>query len=108
MFLDKEEEVVYYDPCESPEELGALDGVPGLPGDRAVQVSELSRRYQRLESQRGGLCARRARLRNRQVGGLPALFPSPARTTPMENKVLKILVSFNTNIERQAFYQYGD
>ncbi|XP_030892473.1 WASP homolog-associated protein with actin, membranes and microtubules [Leptonychotes weddellii] len=66
LIKDKEEEVVYYDPCESPEELGALDGVPGLPGDRAVQVRELSQQYQRLESQRGGLCARRARLRNRQ------------------------------------------
>ncbi|XP_004398313.1 PREDICTED: WASP homolog-associated protein with actin, membranes and microtubules [Odobenus rosmarus divergens] len=66
LIKDKEEEVVYYDPCESPEELGALDGVPALPGDRGVQVRELSRQYQRLESQRGRVCARRARLRNRQ------------------------------------------
>ena len=68
MFPDKEEEVVYYDPCESPEELGALDGVTGLPGDQSTEVEELSRQRERLESQRGRICARRACLRNRQVG----------------------------------------
>uniref|UniRef100_A0A452TZK4 WASP homolog associated with actin, golgi membranes and microtubules n=1 Tax=Ursus maritimus TaxID=29073 RepID=A0A452TZK4_URSMA len=66
LIKDKEEEVVYYDPCESPEELGALDGVTGLPGDRSVEVRRLSRQCQRLESQRGRICARRACLRNRQ------------------------------------------
>ncbi|XP_032692793.1 WASP homolog-associated protein with actin, membranes and microtubules [Lontra canadensis] len=66
LIKDKEEEVVYYDPCESPEELGALAGVAGLPGDRSAEVKELRRQCGRLESQRGRICARRARLRNRQ------------------------------------------
>uniref|UniRef100_A0A8C7BF33 WASP homolog associated with actin, golgi membranes and microtubules n=1 Tax=Neovison vison TaxID=452646 RepID=A0A8C7BF33_NEOVI len=66
LIKDKEEEVVYYDPCESPEELGALAGAAGLPGDPSAEVKELSRQCGRLESQRGRICARRARLRNRQ------------------------------------------
>ncbi|XP_025292663.2 WASP homolog-associated protein with actin, membranes and microtubules isoform X1 [Canis lupus familiaris] len=66
LIKDKEDEVVYYDPCESPEELGALDCVTGLPNDKSVEVRELSRQRQRLETQRGTICARRACLRNRK------------------------------------------
>ncbi|CAK7295567.1 WASP homolog-associated protein with actin, membranes and microtubules [Vulpes lagopus] len=66
LIKDKEDEVVYYDPCESPEELGALDCVTGLPSDKSVEVQELSRQRQRLETQRGTICARRACLRNRK------------------------------------------
>lgn len=107
MFLDKEEEVVYYDPCESPEELGALDGVTGLPGDRSVEVRRLSRQCQRLESQRGRICARRACLRNRQVGvpGRLLSCPSPSRDSSCGKlEVLKGRLSTNTVINFLSVY----
>ena len=108
MFLDKEEEVVYYDPCESPEELGNLDGVTGLPGDQSVEVRRLSRQCQRLESQRGRICARRACLRNRQVGvlgGGQLSFPSPSRDSSYGKlEVLKGRLSTNTVINFLCVY----
>ncbi|KAB1257225.1 WASP homolog-associated protein with actin; membranes and microtubules [Camelus dromedarius] len=66
MKVYKQDEVVYYDPCESPEELKAVDHVLGLQDDKSLEVKELSRRCQQLESKRGRICARRAYLRNRK------------------------------------------
>lgn len=66
LIKDKQDEVVYYDPCESPEELKAVDHVLGLQDDKSLEVKELSRRCQQLESKRGRICARRAYLRNRK------------------------------------------
>ena len=68
MLLDKQDEVIYYDPCESPEELMVMDGVMGLQEGKQLEVGVLSRQCQQLESKRGSICARRARLRNRKVG----------------------------------------
>lgn len=65
MFPDKQDEVVYYDPCENLEELRVLDRVTGLQDDVHPEVRELSRQRQQLESRRGWICTRRARLRNR-------------------------------------------
>ncbi|XP_039072445.1 WASP homolog-associated protein with actin, membranes and microtubules [Hyaena hyaena] len=66
LIRDKEGEVVYYDPCESPEELEAVGAVMGLRGDEALEMEELRRQCRRLESKRGRICVRRACLRNRQ------------------------------------------
>lgn len=77
MFLDKQDEVVYYDPCESPEELKVIDRVTGLQDDRNLEVKELSQRCQQLESKRGRICARRAHLRNRKVGAQGSLLSVP-------------------------------
>ena len=74
MFLDKQDEVIYYDPCENPEELKVMDRVMGLQDDKNLEVKELSRQCQQLESKRGRICARRARLRNRKVGVPRAAF----------------------------------
>ena len=68
MLLDKQDEVIYYDPCESPEELMVMDGVMGLQEGKQLEVGLLSRQCQQLESKRGSICARRACLRNRKVG----------------------------------------
>lgn len=62
MLLDKQDEVIYYDPCESPEELMVMDGVMGLQEGKQLEVGVLSRQCQQLESKRGSICARRARL----------------------------------------------
>lgn len=67
MLLDKQDEVVYYDPCESPEELKVTDRAVGLQDDENLGVKELSRQCRHLESKRGRICARRAFLRNREV-----------------------------------------
>lgn len=66
MFPDKQDEVVYYDPCENVEELKVMDRVTGLQDDRNSEVQALSRQRQQLESRRGWICARRACLRNRK------------------------------------------
>lgn len=65
--LEKQDEVVYYDPCESPEELQSLAHSPELhPGENG-ELRALRQQCQRLEAQRGRISARRARLRNRKV-----------------------------------------
>ncbi|MBW03496.1 WAS protein homolog associated with actin, golgi membranes and microtubules, partial [Eschrichtius robustus] len=66
LIKDKQDEVIYYDPCENPEELKVMDRVMGLQDDKNLEVKELSRQCQQLESKRGRICARRARLRNRK------------------------------------------
>ncbi|KAF6079954.1 WASP-like protein associated with actin, golgi membranes and microtubules [Phyllostomus discolor] len=66
LIKDKQDEVVYYDPCESPEELKAADRVPGLPDGAHAETRELRRRRERLEQKRGRICARRAHLRSRK------------------------------------------
>ncbi|KAI5237242.1 WASP homolog-associated protein with actin, membranes and microtubules [Manis pentadactyla] len=65
LIKDKQDEVVYYDPCESPEELKVIDCAVGLQ-DESLGVKELSRQCRHLESKRGRICARRAFLRNRE------------------------------------------
>ncbi|XP_008565815.1 PREDICTED: WASP homolog-associated protein with actin, membranes and microtubules [Galeopterus variegatus] len=66
LIKEKRDEVVYYDPCESPEELKVIDHVVGLQDTKNLEVKELSQQCQRLESKRGRICARRAYLRNRK------------------------------------------
>ncbi|XP_016071143.1 PREDICTED: WASP homolog-associated protein with actin, membranes and microtubules [Miniopterus natalensis] len=63
---DKQNEVVYYDPCESPEELKVSEHIMGMQDDRNLGVRELRRQCQQLERQRGRICTRRAYLRNRK------------------------------------------
>uniref|UniRef100_A0A2K6G056 WASP homolog associated with actin, golgi membranes and microtubules n=2 Tax=Propithecus coquereli TaxID=379532 RepID=A0A2K6G056_PROCO len=65
LMKEKQDEVVYYDPCESPEELKVIECVGGLQ-EKNSQVQELSQRCQQLESKRGRICAKRAYLRNRK------------------------------------------
>ncbi|ELW62841.1 WASP homolog-associated protein with actin, membranes and microtubules [Tupaia chinensis] len=66
LIKEKQDEVVYYDPCESPEELKDIDREVGLQDPKDLEVRELSRQCQQLESKRGKICARRAYLRNRK------------------------------------------
>uniref|UniRef100_A0A8I5Y913 WASP homolog associated with actin, golgi membranes and microtubules n=1 Tax=Rattus norvegicus TaxID=10116 RepID=A0A8I5Y913_RAT len=66
LIAEKQAEVVYYDPCESPEELKSL--APDLElhlGDNR-ELRALSQQCQQLEAQRGRICSRRAQLRNRK------------------------------------------
>nr|AAH50804.1 Whamm protein [Mus musculus] len=66
LITEKQAEVIYYDPCESPEELQSL--APDLElhlGDNR-ELRALSQQCQRLEAQRGRICSRRALLRNRK------------------------------------------
>lgn len=82
MCLDKQDEVVYYDPCESPEELEVIDQVMGLQDGGNPEVKGLLRQCRQLECRRGRVCARRAYLRNRKVGpGQLAFFPVPGTNT---------------------------
>lgn len=67
LIAEKQAEVVYYDPCESPEELKSL--APDLElhlGDNG-ELRTLSQQCQQLEAQRGRICSKRAQLRNRKV-----------------------------------------
>nr|KAF6399517.1 WASP-like protein associated with actin, golgi membranes and microtubules [Molossus molossus] len=66
LIKDKQDEVIYYDPCESPAELEVIDHVMGLQSGKSLQMKELSRQCQQLEHQRGRICARRAHLRSRK------------------------------------------
>ncbi|XP_054998550.1 WASP homolog-associated protein with actin, membranes and microtubules [Sorex araneus] len=64
---DKQEEVIYYDSCESPEELRVMEGAAGLQDEgHSGELKALSHRCRQLESRRGAICARRAQLRNRK------------------------------------------
>ncbi|XP_004708259.2 WASP homolog-associated protein with actin, membranes and microtubules [Echinops telfairi] len=65
LIKEKQEEVVYYDTCESPEELGIVE-VVGPQAEKNVEEKALRRQAQQLEARRGRICARRAYLRNRK------------------------------------------
>uniref|UniRef100_I3MSK3 WASP homolog associated with actin, golgi membranes and microtubules n=1 Tax=Ictidomys tridecemlineatus TaxID=43179 RepID=I3MSK3_ICTTR len=66
LIKEKQDEVVYYDPCESPEELKGMDHIADLQHGGNLEVKELSLQCQKLEAKRGRICARRASLRNRK------------------------------------------
>ncbi|XP_059533995.1 WASP homolog-associated protein with actin, membranes and microtubules isoform X2 [Myotis daubentonii] len=66
LIKDKQDEVVYYDPCESPEELKVIDPVKGLQDHEDLEMKALGRQCRQLERQRGRICTRRAHLRNRK------------------------------------------
>uniref|UniRef100_A0A5F9DJW4 WASP homolog associated with actin, golgi membranes and microtubules n=1 Tax=Oryctolagus cuniculus TaxID=9986 RepID=A0A5F9DJW4_RABIT len=66
LIKEKQNEVVYYDPCENPEDLKAIDQAGALQDEKHLEVCELGRQRRQLESRRGSICARRARLRNRK------------------------------------------
>ncbi|KAM6943049.1 WASP homolog-associated protein with actin, membranes and microtubules [Xenentodon cancila] len=59
------EEVVYYDVCEDPEELQSMIHTTVQQAESTL-ISQLKRRLQALETKRGGICARRAYLRNKK------------------------------------------
>ncbi|KAK2107827.1 hypothetical protein P7K49_012992 [Saguinus oedipus] len=67
LIKEKQDEVVYYDPCESPEELKVIDCVVGLQDNKNLEVKELRRQCQQLESKRGRICAKRASLRSKKI-----------------------------------------
>ncbi|XP_033972153.1 LOW QUALITY PROTEIN: WASP homolog-associated protein with actin, membranes and microtubules [Trematomus bernacchii] len=59
------DEVVYYDVCEDTEELHSLFH-PGVQQKDPPALTQLKRRLQTLETKRGGICSRRAYLRNKK------------------------------------------
>lgn len=60
---EKEEEVVYYDTCEDPQELQTFE----QSGNNCSSTYPMLRKKsQQLESKRGDICARRALLRNKK------------------------------------------
>jgi hypothetical protein len=77
MFLEKQDEVVYYDPCESPEELKVIEEAVKLQDGGSTEVRELSQQRRHLEAKRGRICTRRAQLRSRQVGCALRMRPLP-------------------------------
>ncbi|KAG9489281.1 hypothetical protein GDO78_005333 [Eleutherodactylus coqui] len=60
---EKEEEVVYYDTCEDPQELQTFEQ---SNNNHSSKYSVLRRKAQQLESKRGNICSRRALLRNKK------------------------------------------
>ncbi|XP_077419707.1 WASP homolog-associated protein with actin, membranes and microtubules [Vanacampus margaritifer] len=60
-----QEEVVYYDVCEDPEELHSMVHT-GPQHTEPPAIRQLKRRLQNLETKRGDICARRAYLRNKK------------------------------------------
>jgi hypothetical protein len=66
LIKEKQDEVVYYDPCESPEELKVIEEAVKLQDGGSTEVRELSQQRRHLEAKRGRICTRRAQLRSRQ------------------------------------------
>ncbi|MGH0157215.1 UNVERIFIED_CONTAM: hypothetical protein FKN15_044023 [Acipenser sinensis] len=63
---EMKEEVVYYDTCENLDELLTAEQTGGLRDTTSSEMNTLHRRLQQLEVQRGGICSRRAYLRNKK------------------------------------------
>ncbi|XP_074862662.1 WASP homolog-associated protein with actin, membranes and microtubules [Carettochelys insculpta] len=63
---EKQDEVVYYDTCENPEEFHLIEQTLGQHCSCPSEVKNLSLKTQRLEAKRGTICARRAYLRNKK------------------------------------------
>ncbi|KAJ6662761.1 hypothetical protein lerEdw1_010965 [Lerista edwardsae] len=64
-----QDEVVYYDTCENPDEFEAAEQTPGLAHIPSSEMLQLRQRTQQLETKRGIICSRRAYLRNKKVNG---------------------------------------
>ncbi|XP_078283308.1 WASP homolog-associated protein with actin, membranes and microtubules [Rhinoraja longicauda] len=63
---EKEEEVVYYDACEDPEQLQANEGMGLVHDSRSVDIKMLLHKVHQLENKRGAICSRRSYLRNKR------------------------------------------
>ncbi|KFV13438.1 WASP homolog-associated protein with actin, membranes and microtubules, partial [Pterocles gutturalis] len=63
---EKQDEVVYYDTCENPEELKVIDQTMGQHYANLSEMRMLRQKTKQLETKRGTVCARRAYLRNKK------------------------------------------
>ncbi|NWH30143.1 WHAMM protein, partial [Chloropsis hardwickii] len=63
---EKQDEVVYYDTCENPEELKVLEQTMGQHYANLSAMTVLRQKTKQLETKRGTVCARRAYLRNKK------------------------------------------
>ncbi|NXA47281.1 WHAMM protein, partial [Nothocercus julius] len=63
---EKQDEVVYYDTCENPEELKVMEQMMGQHCANSSEMTKLRRKTKQLETKRGTVCARRAYLRNKK------------------------------------------
>ncbi|NXY44423.1 WHAMM protein, partial [Ceuthmochares aereus] len=61
-----QDEVVYYDTCESPEELKVIEQKMGQHYANLSEMTVLRQKTKQLETKRGTVCARRAYLRNKK------------------------------------------
>lgn len=69
-FLEKQDEVVYYDTCENPEELKVVEQTMGQHYANLSAMTMLRQKTKHLETKRGTVCARRAYLRNKKVNAV--------------------------------------
>ncbi|KFU87294.1 WASP homolog-associated protein with actin, membranes and microtubules, partial [Chaetura pelagica] len=63
---EKQDEVVYYDTCENPEELKVIEQTMGQHNANLSEMTMLRQKTKQLETKRGTVCARRAYLRNKK------------------------------------------
>ncbi|NXY81296.1 WHAMM protein, partial [Alcedo cyanopectus] len=63
---EKQDEVVYYDTCENPEELKVIEQTMGQHYANLSEMRMLRQKTKQLETKRGTVCARRAYLRNKK------------------------------------------
>ncbi|KFZ66666.1 WASP homolog-associated protein with actin, membranes and microtubules, partial [Podiceps cristatus] len=63
---EKQDEVVYYDTCEKPEELKVIEQTMGQHYANLSEMTMLRQKTKQLETKRGTVCARRAYLRNKK------------------------------------------
>ncbi|NWX22887.1 WHAMM protein, partial [Aegotheles bennettii] len=63
---EKQDEVVYYDTCENPEELKVIEQTMGQHFANLSEMTMLRQKTKQLETKRGTVCARRAYLRNKK------------------------------------------
>ncbi|NXS94817.1 WHAMM protein, partial [Jacana jacana] len=63
---EKQDEVVYYDTCENPEELQVIEQTMGQHYANLSEMTMLRQKTKQLETKRGTVCARRAYLRNKK------------------------------------------
>uniref|UniRef100_A0A8C5TXD9 WASP homolog associated with actin, golgi membranes and microtubules n=1 Tax=Malurus cyaneus samueli TaxID=2593467 RepID=A0A8C5TXD9_9PASS len=63
---EQQDEVVYYDTCENPEELQVIEQTMGQHYADLSAMTLLRQKSKQLETKRGTVCARRAYLRNKK------------------------------------------
>ncbi|NXK50655.1 WHAMM protein, partial [Chauna torquata] len=63
---EKQDEVVYYDTCENPEELKVIEQTMERHYANLSEMTMLRQKIKQLETKRGTVCARRAYLRNKK------------------------------------------
>lgn len=79
-YVERQDEVVYYDAYESPDAMQATDEVASSGPPLKDDVTKLQQKTRQLEARRGRITAKKAYLRNKKVWAVMLTLKNKAST----------------------------